>query len=66
MLNNNGVDNKTRPMKRGLKVAKSPLPRLSLNLHTMPQSSDQHLKRWLLWGLLILLVIAIIAYFLFN
>lgn len=28
-------------------------PRLSLNLHTMPQSPDSHFKKWLFLALLI-------------
>ena len=57
MLNNNL--NKTRRNKKEL-------PHLSLNLHTMPRSSEQHFYNWMIWGGIILLGLIVGAYFLFN
>lgn len=68
MLNNDqDIKEEGQSKKRKFKIDKPTRPgRLSLNLHTMPHSSDHHLKKWILWGLLILLVLVIIAYFIFN
>ncbi|MFA6994887.1 MAG: hypothetical protein WC249_00545 [Patescibacteria group bacterium] len=50
MVNNN-FNNKTpiRPRISNSKI----FPRLSLNLHTMPQSADSHFKKWLFLALFI-------------
>ncbi|HBA36573.1 TPA: hypothetical protein DCZ15_01710 [Candidatus Falkowbacteria bacterium] len=36
-------------------------PRLSLSLHTMPQTADNHFKKWLILGLLVFGLMVIIA-----
>lgn len=40
-------------------------PRVSLSLHTMPQTSDSHFKKWLFLGLLIVGLMIISAILLF-
>jgi len=57
--------NRIKPQNGNLRAGKK-MPRLSLSLHTMPQTSNSHMKKWLLWGALILLFLVITAYFLFN
>lgn len=37
------------------------MPRLSLNLHTMPQTSTKYFKKWLILGLSIFVFMVIIA-----
>jgi len=59
------TDNKLRPRPTAARVAKS-WPRLSLNLHTMPQTDGGHWQKWLLLGILILGLIVLAAYFLFS
>jgi len=65
MLSNNRGKLNSPGKKHELNPEKT-LPHLSLNLHIMPQTSDTHLKKWVLWGLLLVLVFVVIAYFLFN
>jgi len=46
------------------KIFKS-APPLSLNLHTMPKTSNHNLKQWLLLSFMIVAVLVVVAYFLF-
>ena len=62
MLTNN--DNKSPVRSRAL-GAKQALPRLSLSLHTMPQTADSHFKKWLFLGLLIFGLMVLIAFLVF-
>ncbi|MFA5155082.1 MAG: hypothetical protein WC453_01480 [Patescibacteria group bacterium] len=57
-------DNKTLARSRSL-AAKQALPRLSLSLHTMPQTADSHFKKWLFLGLLIFGLMVLIAFLIF-
>jgi len=63
MLNNNPV-NKLRPRSSAMANTK-PLPPLSLNLHTMPQTADSHFKKWLVLGLLIFILMILVAFWAF-
>jgi hypothetical protein len=62
MINN--LDNKSRSRLKPL-GSSTPLPRLSLSLHTMPQTSTGHFQKWLVLGLIIfgLMVIAALLVF---
>jgi len=40
-------------------------PRLSLSLHTMPQTGSSHFLKWLLLALLIFCFLALLAFFAF-
>ncbi|MFA5753754.1 MAG: hypothetical protein WC905_00110 [Patescibacteria group bacterium] len=62
MINN--LDSKPRPRSKLLND-RTPLPRLSLSLHTMPQTSTGHFKKWLVLGLIIfglMVIVAILAF----
>jgi hypothetical protein len=61
MLNNssNKTPNRQRPL------AAKTLPRLSLDLHTMPQTDNSHFKKWLFLALLIFGLLVIAAIFIF-
>ncbi len=61
----NNPENKSRSRLGVFRASKS-LPRLSLNLHTMPQTSRHHWQRWLVLGILILALVVLVAYFLFS
>jgi len=41
-------------------------PNLELNLHTMPQTVSSHWKKWLILGLIILGVCALISFTLYS
>lgn len=62
---NNQINNKPRTRPSIFSSAKS-LPRLSLSLHTMPQTSTSHFRKWLLLGLLIFCFFALVAFLLFS
>lgn len=62
MLNN--LDPKSRPRPSLLGGAMKH-PRLSLNLHTMPQTVTGHWKKWLVLGFLILGIFALTSFLLF-
>ena len=63
MLNSN--DN-SKPQARPRSFnTKQAMPRLSLNLHTMPQTADSHFKKWLFLGLLIFGLMVLIAFLIF-
>ncbi len=62
---NTPQNNKARPRPNLFPNAKS-LPRLSLSLHTMPQTSTSHFRKWLLLGILIFCLFALVAFLLFN
>ncbi|MFA5109109.1 MAG: hypothetical protein WC458_01010 [Patescibacteria group bacterium] len=40
-------------------------PRLSLNLHTMPQTSDRHFKKWLFLAILVFGLMVLVAFSIF-
>jgi len=61
---NNGSVNKTRP--KSSLFAGQKFPRLSLSLHTMPQTSTGHFKKWLVLGILTFGLIIIVALILFS
>ncbi|MEI6529491.1 MAG: hypothetical protein WCN88_03790 [Candidatus Falkowbacteria bacterium] len=63
MLNN--LDPKSRPRPSILGGA-TKRPRLSLNLHTMPQTVTSHWKKWLVLGFLILGIFAIVSFLLYT
>jgi len=63
MLNNN--ENSKSPARSRIFNAKQTLPRLSLNLHTMPQTADSHFKKWLFLALLIFGLMMLIAFSIF-
>lgn len=63
MLNN--LDTKSRPLSGG-QAATPKRPRLSLNLHTMPQTVTGHWKKWLVLGFLILAIFALGSFLLFT
>jgi len=46
------------------KISKS-IPPLSLNLHTMPKTSNHNFKQWLLLSFMIVAILVMVAYFLF-
>jgi len=58
------LNNKSRP-RTGAFIGSRNLPRVSLNLHTMPQTSDSHFKKWLFLGLLIAGLMMLIVILLF-
>jgi hypothetical protein len=62
---NNSSNNQSRLRPDASKAPKS-LPRLSLNLHTMPPTESGHWTKWLVLGFGILGVIALAAYFIFS
>jgi len=64
MLNNN-FNNQPRPRPDASQASKS-LPRLSLNLHTMPATESGHWTKWLFLGLGIFGIVALAAYFIFS
>ena len=41
-------------------LGSSKMPRLSLNLHTMPQTSNSYFKKWLILGISIFVFMVII------
>lgn len=57
-------DNKPRPRTSAF-IGSRNFPRVSLNLHTMPQTSDSHFKKWLFLGLLIAGLMILLAVLLF-
>jgi hypothetical protein len=61
MLNSNANKAPSRPRTLNAKL----LPRLSLSLHTMPQTDNSHFKKWLFLGLLIFGLLVIAALFIF-
>jgi len=63
MLNN--LETKSRPLS-GNQTNPAKRPRLSLNLHTMPQTVTGHWKKWLVLGFLILVIFAIGSFLLFT
>ncbi len=42
------------------------LPRLSLNLHTMPPTASQHWQKWLVTGIAFLVVVALTVFALLS
>jgi hypothetical protein len=52
--------NPTRP-RTGILSGLKAMPRLSLNLHTMPQTSTSYFKKWLILGISIFVFMIIIA-----
>ncbi len=64
MLNN---DSKNKPVTRpSILSSKKSAPRLSLNLHTMPQTAPSHFRKWLFLGLLIFIIMVLAAFLLSN
>jgi len=63
MLNN--LDPKSRPQPSALGGA-AKRQRLSLNLHTMPQTVTGHWKKWLVLGFLILAIFALASFLLYT
>ncbi len=62
MVSDNNSNNKRTLKSR--KISSKIFPRLSLSLHTMPQSADSHFKKWLflaffIFGLMVLVAIII-------
>jgi hypothetical protein len=63
MLNNSPINkSRSRP---NTAINTKPLPRLSLSLHTMPQTADSHFKKWLILGLLIFILMILVAFLAF-
>jgi hypothetical protein len=62
MLNNIDPKSRVRPSVLGGAVKHQPL---SLNLHTMPQTVTSHWKKWLVLGLVVLVVFALISFLLY-
>ena len=60
----NNLDNKTR-LRAKIAAHPAPLPNLSLSLHTMPQTSTGHFKKWLVLGLIIFGLMVITAIIVF-
>jgi len=54
----NGLNNSPRSRSRVLSAA---VPKISLNLHMMPQTADNHFKKWLFLGLLIFVVMVLLV-----
>jgi len=65
MLVNANNLNKPRPTRPSTLTNPKTLPRLSLNLHTMPQTADGHFKKWLILGTLIFALMVLIAFIIF-
>ena len=57
--------NNKRMRPRGLAGRETP-PKLSLGLHTMPQTATGHFKKWLVLALLIFGVIILLALLIFT
>jgi hypothetical protein len=55
-------DKKTSPSRLGA-LNKKPLPRLSLDLHTMPKTETGHFQKWLVLGLAIFILIILAVIF---
>ncbi|MFA7088041.1 MAG: hypothetical protein WC146_01730 [Patescibacteria group bacterium] len=58
-------DNKSRTRSSIFTENQKTRPRLSLNLHTMPQTADSHFKNWLVLGALIFGLMIVIAILIF-
>jgi hypothetical protein len=63
MLNN--FDTKSR-VRTSILSGVTKRPRLSLNLHTMPQTVTGHWKKWLVLGLIILGILALAFWLLYS
>lgn len=61
----NGNDNSKSSARSRSFNSKQVMPRLSLNLHTMPQTADSHFKKWLFLGLLIFGLMVLVAFVIF-
>lgn len=62
MLNNLETKNSSRS---SFMTGTTKRPRLSLNLHTMPQTVTSNWKKWLFLGVVILLIFAGISFLLY-
>lgn len=60
MMNSQLKNNQSRLRQGALSNSKI-MPRLSLNLHTMPQTSTKYFKKWLILGASIFILMIIIA-----
>jgi len=58
MINQN-KNNQSR-LRPGI-LANAKMPRLSLNLHTMPQTANSYFKKWLILGILIFIFMIVLA-----
>lgn len=65
MLNNYTPNNYNRKQPKLIKK-KIGLPHLSLDLHVMPKSNEQHFQKWTIWGAIIFVLLIILSYFLFK
>ena len=63
MLNSLDPKSRVRPNSNSGAVKHQPL---SLNLHTMPQTVSSHWKKWLVLGLVILGIFALISFLLYT
>ena len=59
------INNKPRP-RTGAVIGSRSLPRVSLNLHTMPQTSGGQFTKWLVLAFLIVGLMILVAILLFS
>ena len=65
LANPNPNINKPKTTRPGALNGLKSLPRLSLNLHTMPQTADGHFKKWLVLASLVFALMILIAFIIF-
>ncbi len=60
MINSQSKNNQSR-LRQGVLSNSRITPRLSLNLHMMPQTSTKYFKKWLILGISIFILMIIVA-----